>query len=186
MAAQHQPQPKFFADFDGTQLHGMLVVVVSGEGVAQNIGDASGHARAQIHSGGAEHHDHSGGHIFAPVLAYAFHHSERAAVAYRKSFARASRDVEFAGGRTIEDRVTDQDVATLGSFVSRGDRDSAAAETLADIVVGFTQQTKLQAGNQEGSEALSRCAGELAGDDAGHGGAGLPRSNARRWRGRSW
>ena len=50
-----------------------------------HIGHAAGHACGKVASGGAQHHDGAAGHVFAAVVARAFHHSAGARKAYSKA-----------------------------------------------------------------------------------------------------
>ena len=180
MAPQEHAQPQFLTHFERLDVDRVRVIAVSCERIAQRVGHAAGHARAQIHSGGAEDCHHARRHVFAAVLADAFDHGQRAAIADGEAFSGAAGDVEFSGRRAVEHGVADEDVAAQGSFVSGGDCDRAAAQALADVIIGFAEQTEFHSRDQECAEALSGGADKFAGDDAGdsgrhYGGATLPR-----------
>ena len=95
MFAQDPSQPQLFPDFNGSQPHGMLVVAVSADGIAQKISEATGHPCTQVHSSRTKNHGDSGSHIFASVLTHAFDDRQCAAIPDRKSFAYAPRHIEF-------------------------------------------------------------------------------------------
>lgn len=59
-----------FANFGWA--HEIVIVIFFVQGVAKDVGEAAGHARAEIHSCRPEDDDYAGGHVFATVMAYAF------------------------------------------------------------------------------------------------------------------
>ena len=63
---------------------------------AQNVGETAGHAGTEIQTQRTEHQNDAAGHVFAAVLADAFDHRERAAVAHRKAFAGSTGNVKLA------------------------------------------------------------------------------------------
>src|SRR5215472_1835645 len=95
------------------------------------------------------------------MVAYAFHHSERSAVANGKAHPCDSRQVQFARGSAVKDRVAGENIATQRRSLPRRNCDDSAAQPLADIIVGFTLQTKNDSRNEERSKALSGNALEL-------------------------
>ena len=139
----------------------MLVVSVSANRVAQNIGKAAGHARAKIHPRRTQNYSHAGRHVLAAVLADTFDHCERAAVAHRKSFAYSTGHIEFSAGGAVEQGVAREHIAAQRSLFPGGDRNRAAGQTLAHVIVGLADQTEVQSLDQESAEGLSRAADEF-------------------------
>ena len=64
--------------------------------VVVNVGDSAGHSGGEVAAGGADHHHSPAGHVFAAVIANAFHHSARAAVAHGESFAGHAVEIHLA------------------------------------------------------------------------------------------
>ncbi len=108
-------------------------------------------------------HDHQAfGHVFAAVIADAFHHRRGAGIAHREAFARAAVEERFAGGRSVEHHVADQDILLRqeGGIARRIDDDLAAGQALAHVIVGVAFQFQRDARRQKRSEALPGRAGE--------------------------
>ena len=59
---------------------------------AQDVGEAAGHAGAEIETDGPENRGDAPGHVFASVLAHAFDDGDGAAVADSESLADLSGD----------------------------------------------------------------------------------------------
>lgn len=60
------------------------------------VSNASAHAGGKVTPCRAEHYSTSSGHVFAAMIAYAFHYGDCARVAHTESFAYTSVDVYFA------------------------------------------------------------------------------------------
>src|SRR5208282_5878893 len=140
------------------------IVVSARERAAQRINKATGHAGAKIVSRGSQNDHDAGGHILTTVLADALHHRQRAAIANGEPLARASGDVELAAGGAVEYGVPREHISSPGCLRSGAYRNRSAAQTLADVVVGFAAKAKAQTRNQERAKTLSRDAAELAVD----------------------
>ena len=91
-------------------LRGEVAVLV------EHVGDAAGHAGAEVAAGRAEHDDAAAGHVFAAVIADGFDDGVHAAVAHAEALAGHAADVGFAAGRAVERDVADDDVL-LGANV---------------------------------------------------------------------
>ena len=76
----------------------------------QNVSDAAGHSRREVSASSSEHHHQAIGHVFAAVIADAFHNSRSAGIANRKSFAGHAAEESFAARRAIETNVADQNI----------------------------------------------------------------------------
>ena len=68
----------------------------------------------------AEHDDQAAGHVFAAVIAHAFHHRRRAGIAHREPLAGHAVEKSFAAGGAIEHHVADQDVFFRQNVEARG------------------------------------------------------------------
>ena len=69
------------------------------------VGNSATHACSEVTAGFAEYNDASAGHIFATMVAYAFHHGNSARVAHSKTFASTAIDVNFTAGGSIKQGV---------------------------------------------------------------------------------
>src|ERR1700723_3452330 len=110
MFFQDGAQPGFFLGVDLRE--GDEIAVNDLVGFAtENVGEAAGHAGAEIEAERAEDQDDAAGHVFAAVLADALDDSKGAAVADGEAFAGAAGYEELAGGGTIENCVACENVA---------------------------------------------------------------------------
>src|SRR5216683_8250594 len=125
-----------------------------GISVVENIGQASGHARAEIDSRMAEHNHDAAGHVFTAMIANAFHHGQRSAVADGKPFAGRARDVEFTRGCAVKNGIAGENVSADCRLPAGADADRAAAQSLADIVVGGPRQMELKTADQKRAKTL--------------------------------
>ena len=102
----------------------------------------------------------AGRHVFAAVLADAFHYRQRAAIPYGEAFAGAARDVKFATRRAIQHGVSRQHVAAPRCFRPRGNRNRPAAQSLAYVIIRFADEAGT-AGPKSGMRRSSgpRCRG---------------------------
>src|SRR5260370_27340310 len=105
--------------------------------LAQDIGQTTRHARAEVYANRPERQHDSRGHIFASMLPRAFDHSQSPAIANGETFAGTARNVEFAAGCTVQHGVSHEYVATQTGFPSTGHHDPSAAPGLSHIVVRF-------------------------------------------------
>jgi hypothetical protein len=123
----------------------------------EHVGHAAGHARREVAAGHAEHHHGAAGHVFATMVAHAFHNRGGAGVAHGETLAADTREVGFTFGGTVEHGVADDDVARrIATETGRRTHDDAATgQALAHVVVAFTHQFEGQAAGQEGAEALA-------------------------------
>src|SRR5690606_6176554 len=106
-------------------------------GLVEHIGDAARHAGREVTARLADHNDHAAGHVFAAVVAHAFHDRHGAGVTHGEALARNAAEVAFALDGTVEHRVADDD-RLLGHdlrFLRRAYDDTATRKPLADIVV---------------------------------------------------
>ena len=78
----------------------------------EHVGDAAGHTRGEIPSGPSEHDHSPARHVFAAVVADAFHDRGGAAVPHGKSLARDAADIGLSAGRAVEHHVADDDVVS--------------------------------------------------------------------------
>ena len=76
----------------------------------EHVGDAAAHAGGEIAARPAEHDDPTAGHVFAAVIADAFDHGTRAAVAHGEPLAGHAAQVRLAARRAVQRDVADDDV----------------------------------------------------------------------------
>ena len=75
-----------------------------------DIGHAARHAGGEIAPRLAQHHHHAAGHIFAAMIAGAFHHGDGAGIAHRETLARHALEIGLAGDGAVQHGVADDDV----------------------------------------------------------------------------
>ena len=109
----------------------------------------------------AKDHRRAAGHVFAGVGAGAFDHRRRAGIAHREAFAGEAGGEQLAAGRAIKAGVADDGAEAIRLFRRRLQRDQAARETLADIVVGVAGHVQRDALHQERAEALPARAAQV-------------------------
>src|SRR3990172_7187270 len=114
---------------------------------------AARHPRPEIAPVGTEHDDGASGHVLARVIADTLHNGRRTRVAHRETLTRATGAVQLTAGRAIEDGVAEQ-AGVAGVTGGRSDQDPASAHRLPDVVVRFADEGELDAGCEEGAEAL--------------------------------
>ena len=88
------------------------------------------------------------------MLPRAFHDGEGPAISHGEPLAGASGNVKLAGRCAIEARVSYQDVASLRGFRLRRYGDRSSAESFADVIICFTEQTEVNSGDEKGAETL--------------------------------
>src|SRR5262249_47515407 len=115
---------------------------------------ATGHPGAEVPPMRTEHDHRAAGHVLAGVVAHPFDDGDGARVADGEALARSARDVELAPGRAVQPGVPGK-TRLAGVSRRRRDRDPPPAHRLADVVVGVTHERELDAGSEEGAEALS-------------------------------
>src|SRR6187549_3281565 len=119
----------------------------------EDEGVPAGHAGTEVQPGLTEHDDGPVRHVLAAVVADTFDHGDGARVADGEALSGRTRAEELASGRAVERGVPDE--ARLARIVERRfDDDASAAHRLADVVVGLSDEVKLDARGQERAEAL--------------------------------
>src|SRR5689334_11268197 len=73
--------------------------------VVVDVRDSAAHAGGEVSSGRADDHDAPAGHVFATMIADAFHHRTRAGVSNAESLADHAANVDLAGDRAVADHV---------------------------------------------------------------------------------
>src|SRR3984893_3857778 len=154
MLAQYPAQPELLPDLHWSQAHRVLVVTVAANRVAQEIAEASGHARAQVPTCRPQDDGDAGGHVFASMLANPFHHRQGATVADGKSLPHSPRNVQLSAGRAVEQGVAGEYIATQGRIIPGADRDHSTGQALAHILIGLAQKPEVQALDQKSAESL--------------------------------
>src|SRR5579885_737198 len=155
--------PAFLFPFQIVKAHEVAVEQVAGFR-AQEVGEASGHAGAEIQAERSKDQSDAARHIFAAMLANAFDDGKGAAVADGEAFTGAAGDIELAGSGAIEDGVANKNVAAARSGRAPGNADGAAGEAFADVVIGLAAEDQGDAGSEKRSKALAGTAVKLLGD----------------------
>src|SRR5690606_33848640 len=118
------------------------------------------HARGEVAAGRADDHDPPAGHVLATVVPDALNDGLGAGVTDAEPLADHAADVDLAVDRAVADHVAGDDVllgleALLQRLFRREDRDLAAGEALANVVVGIAFEQHRHAVRQEAAEALA-------------------------------
>ena len=133
----------------------------------QHIGDASAHSGGKVLSGAAKNHHAASGHVFAAMIAHAFHYGRTAGVADGKAFSRHAVHEDFSACGSVQGHVSDDDVILCCKTASlrRINDQLSAGKTFSEIVVAVSDQLQGQSFGNERAEALS--AGAVAADAEG-------------------
>src|SRR6185436_12085285 len=120
-------------------------------------------AGREVAAGAPEHHHHAAGHVFAAMVARAFHHRDGAGIAHREALARDPAEIALAFDRAVQHGVADDDrlLRHDARVARRVDHDAPARKTLADIIVRLAFELEGDAAREPGAEALPRGALEL-------------------------
>src|SRR5262249_8519095 len=126
------------------------------------------HSRGEITPGGADHQYHAAGHVFAAMVACAFHHGRDATVANGESLAGAAAEKSPPTGCSVECDVPYQDVVLSDERrgLGREYNDSASGQPFADVVIRVSFQGQGHAPREERAEALAGRAVEFERDRA--------------------
>ena len=129
---------------------------------------AAGHPGPEVGADRPEHDDRAAGHVLAAVRADPLDDRLGAAVADREAHPRPADEVQPPAGRAVEDGVAGDGLAGgVGRQVGLGDdRDPAAGQALADVVVGLADELAVDAGPDERAERLAGGAAQLEADRA--------------------
>src|SRR5690606_1569492 len=129
-------------------------------------GAAAGHARAEVVPGLAQHANETAGHVFAAVVARAFHHGMGTGVAHRETLTRGTGGEQLAAGGAVQAGIADDGrvLRAEGAVLRRRDHQLAAGPTLAHVIVGIAFQVEVKATGIPYTEALPGCALETEGD----------------------
>src|SRR5262249_3286829 len=108
-----------------------------------------------------QNQDHASSHVFATMLAHAFRHRQRSAVAHGKALACRSRHKKFTRSRTVQNGVARQHITAQRRLRPGRDRTGSSAQPFAYIVFGPALKAKGNAESKKRSKALSRSAVKL-------------------------
>ena len=93
-----------------------------------HVGDAAGHAGAEVAARRSEHHDPPAGHVLTAVVAHALDDGGGAGVAYAEALPDEAADIQLAAGGAVGDHVAGDHVLLGGERrVAVGMDDDAAA-----------------------------------------------------------
>ena len=143
--------------------HGRVAAAGEIAGHVQHVGNAARHARGKIAAGRPEHDHATARHVFAAVVADGFDDGVDAAVADAEPFAGHAANVGLAAGGAVERDVAGDDVLLRherGTFWGIED-DPAAAQALAQVIIGVAFQLERHAARHECPEALPGAASEF-------------------------
>src|SRR5438128_2389165 len=133
------------------------------------VGPAAGHARPEVRADRPEHDNRAAGHVLAAMRPEPLDDGARTGIPDGKAHPRAADDVEAAAGRTVQARVAgDRLPVRLGREPGlRRDDDDPARKALRHVVVGLTNETKLDACSAKRAERLPGRAAQPEMDRAG-------------------
>ena len=105
----------------------------------EHVGDAAAHAGGEVAAGPPEHDHAPAGHVLAAVIADAFDHRLRAAVADREPLAGNAAHERLAARRAVQRDVADDHVlfSRERGVGRRPDDQPSARQALADEIVGL-------------------------------------------------
>ena len=136
--------------------------------LVEHVGDAAAHARGEVAAGRAEHDHAATGHVLAAVIADALDDGPGAGVAHREALAGEAPEERPPGSRAVEHGVAHDHVLlgleVLAHALARADREDAAGEALAGVVVGVAAQRERDSRRQPAAEALAGRALEVDDD----------------------
>src|ERR1700739_818032 len=136
MGFQQQAQVAFFVLFKLVGLDKFQIEHVIGL-ATKDVAEATGHTGTEIQADRTKNGRETASHVFATVLSDPFDNRGGTAVANGKALAGLAGDVELAGGRTVQDRVSGEYVAALRGVLAGVDDNVAAGESFGDVIVGF-------------------------------------------------
>src|SRR5690606_12196254 len=93
-------------EFDLRQIAALLEIAV----LIVDIGDTAAHARCKIAARPAQHRDDTASHIFAAMVACAFHDGDGPRIADREALPGDAIKIGLTRDRAVEHRVADNDV----------------------------------------------------------------------------
>src|SRR5690554_3331283 len=125
--------------------------------LVQHVGDAPAHACREVPADTPQYHGTAAGHVFAAMVARAFHHGGGPGVADTEAFAGHAADKHLARGGPVERRVAADNVLLRPEAASlgRGDDNAPPGEPLAQVVVAVAVKGKGDALGEECPEALA-------------------------------
>ena len=68
----------------------------------EHVGEAAGHAGAEVDARTAEHDDDAAGHVFTAMVARAFDHGDCTRIAHGEALAGLAVCIQFTAGRAIQ------------------------------------------------------------------------------------
>jgi hypothetical protein len=108
--------------------HGQVAALGKRAFFIEDIGNSPRHAGGEVPAGGPDHDHDAARHVLAAVVARAFDHRDRARVTDREALAGDAAEVAFAGDRSVQHGVADDDRKLCdGLGVLRGTDDEFAA-----------------------------------------------------------
>ena len=143
----------------------------------EDVRRAAAHAGREVAADATEHDHLPARHVLAAVVADALDDGGGAAVADREPLPHQTPHEDLAVGGAVEQHVAGDDVALRHQrrVRRRADRDPAARQALAEVVVRVADQPQGDAARQERAERLAGRAGQRDVDRAvGQPGATVP------------
>ena len=89
---------------------GEVALEVQIAGAVEDVGDAAGHAGAEIRACGAQYDDFPARHVFAAVVAHALGYKKRSGVPDGEAFADLAPDEDLARCGAVADDVASDEV----------------------------------------------------------------------------
>ena len=125
----------------------------------QHPGHAARHSRGEVVPHRSKHSHPAACHVFAAVVAHAFHNRPGAGIAHGEAFPGHAGHKGVSARRAVQGHVADQGILRLPHGVHRrAHRQHAAGKSLAQIVVRHAVERDLLPPRQESAEGLSTAA----------------------------
>src|SRR5690606_27922365 len=124
-----------------------------------HVGHATGHAGCKVAAHFAQNNHGTARHVFATMIAYAFHNRAGTGVTHGKAFTGHAVEVSRTGQGAVKHGIAHDDVvrAVATKVVGRAHDNAAAGQAFTYVVIGFTHQIQGDALRQESAKALTRC-----------------------------
>mmetsp|Transcript_111573 Transcript_111573/g.315059 ORF Transcript_111573/g.315059 Transcript_111573/m.315059 type:complete len:613 (-) Transcript_111573:2912-4750(-) len=131
-----------------------------------NPRDAAAHASAEVLTSSPEHRDTATCHVLAAMVACALDHGPGAGVAHGEALRTNAAHEANPRGRTVKASVADNDIlfgheAILEALPVWVNREGAAAEALAEVVLSVALELQEDTAHCEGAKRLARRTDQL-------------------------
>ena len=131
--------------------------------IIQHVGNAAGHARAEVAAGRAQHGNSTASHVLATVIPRSFDDCRCTRIANTKALTSDATEICFARDGTVHHGVADDDIFQRITFEVgvRLDNHPPTAQALAHVIVGLPGQLHRHTTRQKSGKTLARRSAEL-------------------------